>query len=156
MKTEILTLIAIFAVGTAFAEIQSQEVSVKLGPKKFLDGDVVRIDSVRSTSPKLEVGDQVTVTGMYRLDSQPAAKLALYLTQIESDGIEETDAGQIVSAKRGWHEFTASITIKHRGHLHLTFYDDSTGTPFGGVYFGTPEQVDVAMAVSLDHYPTER
>lgn len=156
MKTTLQLLIGVlFAVVSNAAPI-AHEVPVKLGPKRFLDGDTVRIDSVKSTSPNLEPGDQVTVTGMYRLDSQEEATLALYLTQTEGDGSEETEPDQTVVGKRGWHEFTTVITVKHRGLLHLTFYDRESGKPFGGVYFGTPEQIDGGHNVSVDHYPTKR
>lgn len=156
MKTSLLFLIGIVFVGSSTAAPITHEVPVKLGPKRFLDGDTIRIDSVTSTSPSLEPGDTVTITGMYRLDSQDEATLALYLTQTEGDGLEETDPSQTVIGKRGWHEFTTVITVKHRGLLHLTFYDHESGKPFGGVYFGTPDQIDGGHGVSVDHYPTER
>ena len=156
MKTSLLFLIGAFLTVCLNAAPITHEVSVKFGPKRFLDGDSVRIDSVTSTSPNLEPGDTVTVTGKYRLDSREEATLALYLTQTEEDGIEETDPAQRVTAKRGWHEFTSVITVKHRGLLHLTFYDRTSGKPFGGVYFGTPEQIDSNHSVSIEHYPTKR
>lgn len=156
MKANLLLTLDLLATGLGFAAVSTEIVTVKLGPKTFRDGDAIRIDSVESTSPNLEPGDRVTVRGKYRLDSQDDAKLALFLTQTEGDGIEETDSTQLVEAKRGWHDFTASITIKHRGQLHLTFYDNSTGAPFGGVYFGTPDQIANANPASIDHYQTER
>lgn len=127
MKTSLLFLIGTLLAISSNAAPIAQEVSVKLGPKRFLDGDTVRIDSVTSTSPSIEPGDTVTVTGMYRLDSHDEATLALFLTQTEGDGSEETDPDQTVIGKRGWHEFTSVITVKHRGLLHLTFYDRASG-----------------------------
>lgn len=156
MKTTHLILIGILFVGSSNAAPITHEVPVKLGPKRFLDGDVVRIDSVTSTSPSLEPGDTVTVTGMYRLDSHEEATLGLYLTQTEGDGSEEMDPSQTVIAKKGWHEFTTVITVKHRGLLHLTFYERESGRPLGGVYFGTLEQIDGGHGISVDHYPTKR
>lgn len=156
MKTTLLFLIVALHPFSSNAAPITHEVPVKLGPKRFLDGDSVRIDSVTSTSSSLEPGDTVTVTGKYRLDSRDDARLALYLTQTEGDGIEETDPAQKVAAKRGWHEFTSVITVKHRGLMHLTFYDRTTGKPFGGVYFGTPEQIDSNHRVTVEHYPTKR
>lgn len=156
MKASLLFLIGSFLAVCSNAAPITHEVPVKLGPKRFLDGDAVRIESVTSTSPSLGPGDTVTVTGKYRLDSHDEATLALYLTQTEGDGIEETDSTQIVKATRGWHEFTSVITVKHRGLLHLTFYDRTSGKPFGGVYFGMPEQVDTNHSVTVDHYPTKR
>jgi hypothetical protein len=96
------------------------------------------------------------VTGKYRLDSHEEATLALYLTQTEGNGTQETDPTQKSAAKRGWHKFTSVITVKYRGLLHLTFYDCTSGKPFGGVYFGTPKQIDSDHSVSVDHYPTNR
>lgn len=156
MKTQVIVTTALLITGFCLASVKTEVVTVKLGPKSFRDGDVIRIDSVESTSPRLEIGDQVTIHGKYRLDSQDDATLALYLTQTKGDGTEETDPGQIVNAKRGWHEFSAAITIKHKGFLHLTFYDNTTGSPFGGVYFGTPDQISSGVPVSIDHYKSAR
>ncbi|MEM1443866.1 MAG: hypothetical protein AAGF67_16080 [Verrucomicrobiota bacterium] len=152
MKFRIFTTLIFLAYGCSFAGVETEEVTVKLGPKYFRDGDVIRIDSVESTSPNLEPGDQVTVHGKYRLDSQKEAMLALFLTQTEGDGLEETDSTQWIDAKRGWREFCVSITIKHRGYLHLSFYDQDTGQGFGGVYFGTAKQISEKMVVSVDDF----
>jgi hypothetical protein len=129
-----------------------QAVSIKLGPTYFLDGDSVRIESVTSTSPNLEPGDTVSVTGRYRLQSRDKATLALYLTQTKGAEIEETAPAQKCIAKRGWHKFTSVITVKYRGLLHLTFYDCASDKPFGGVYFGTPKQTSSDHGISVDHY----
>ena len=119
-----------------------ESVPIKLGPKAFRDGDVIQILEVEATSPALEQGDTVTVKGRYRLDSEPSAMLSLFLTRTEGDGREEIDPGQSVDAVAGWHEFEVRILIKHRGFLHLSFHDKSTGAGFGGVYFGTVDQVE--------------
>ncbi|MEM7600361.1 MAG: hypothetical protein AAF357_02975 [Verrucomicrobiota bacterium] len=156
MKTHLITTISLLITSFCFAAVKTEVITVTLGPKSFRDGDVIRIDSVESTSPSLEIGDQVIVRGQYRLDSEDDARLALFLTQTEGDGTGEIDTDQIIAAKRGWHDFTASITIKHKGYLHLTFYDNSTGLPFGGVYFGTSDQISIDAAVSVDHYETGR
>jgi hypothetical protein len=121
-----------------------------LGPKAFRDGDVVEITDVRATSPRLEQGDSVTVRGRVRLASHDQARLCLYLTQTEGDGHEETDDSQEVEVRKGLVEFELKATIKHRGVLHLTFYDRA-GRPFGGVYFGTKEQMDRIKDWSVDY-----
>jgi hypothetical protein len=143
MRASLLILLigAFFAVRCYAAPI-THEVSVKLGLKRFLDGDSVRIDSVTSTSSSLGPGDTVTVTGKNRLRTHEEATMALYLTQTESNGIQETNPTQKSTAKRGWHKFTSVITVKYQGLLHQTFYDRTSGKPFGGVYFGTPKQID--------------
>lgn len=128
------------------------DVAVALGPKLFRDGDVVEILDVRSTSPRLEQGDTVVVKGRFRLDSRPAARLCLYLTQTEGDGREETDPTQTIKATSGLHEFELKTTIKHRGHLHITFYDSETGKPFGGVYFGAPDRMELIADWDLGYY----
>jgi len=122
-----------------------------LGPKAFRDGDVVEITDVRATSPKLEPGDSITVRGRVRLASQDQARLCLYLTQTEGDGKEETDNSQEVGVKRGIGEFELKATVKHRGVLHLTLYNGE-GQAFGGVYFGTAEQMKRIEGWSLDYY----
>jgi len=113
---------------------------------------VIRIDKILSTSDSLEIGDTVTIKGKYRLDTQKKANLYLFLTQTEGDGREETDPGQQVQAKQGWHDFEATITIKHKGYLHLTFYNQETNKPFGGVYFGTKKQVLTMPKNLTGHY----
>jgi len=122
-----------------------------LGPKAFLDGDVVEITDVQATSPKLEQGDTVTVRGRVRLDSHNDARLCLYLTQTEGDGLEETDASQEARVQKGRAEFELKATIKHRGVLHLTLYDRQ-GRSFGGVYFGTNEQMEKIKDWSVKYY----
>ncbi len=121
-----------------------------LGPKAFRDGDVVEITDVRATSPKLEPGDMLTVRGRVRLASQEEARLCLYLTQTEGDGWEEIDPPQEVRVKRGLSDFELKVTIKHRGALHLTLYDE--GKAFGGVYFGTSAQMKQIEGWSVDYY----
>jgi hypothetical protein len=113
-----------------------------LGPKAFRDGDVIEITDVQATSPRLEQGDTAIVRGRYRLESQKNAHLALFLTQTESGGATEVDPRQTmqVDALRG--EFELTTTIAHRGVLHVTFYDNESGKPFGGVYFGTRDQME--------------
>jgi hypothetical protein len=113
-----------------------------LGPKAFRDGDVIEITDVQATSPRLEQGDRVTVRGRFRLASQQRAQLALYLTQTEGDGVGEVEAAQTMTARGPRGEFELSTTIEHRGVLHVTFYDEESGKPFGGVYFGTERQMD--------------
>ncbi|WP_411826158.1 hypothetical protein [Luteolibacter sp. AS25] len=156
MKTTAILLISILVFSVAArASVEKIIVPVQIGAKAFRDGDVVQISEVISTSRNLEPGDVVTVRGRYRLDSIEAARLILLVTQTESDGFEETDKSQIVQAKRGWHEFEATLTIKHRGFLHLTFYD-GIGEPIGGVYFGTPFQMAKAKDLSVAHYKVDR
>ena len=152
MKSILILIAAVSLSGTLFAEPLQKSVQVRLGAKAFRDGDVIQIDEVQSTSPDLEQGDTVTVKGHYRLDSKKAASLQLLVTQVKGDGLEETDAKQIVKATTGFNPFEVTITVKHKGYLHLTFYDNESGKPFGGTYFGTAKQMRKATDVSVSHY----
>jgi hypothetical protein len=146
MKTTLAgLLVAVLAVVAQAAALGAppaqKSVEVVLGPKAFRDGDVIEITDVTTTSAKLEQGDSVTVRGRVRLDSRSAATLSLYLTQTEGDGLEETDASQLKEISSGLTPFEVKATIKHKGALHVSLYDPQTGKGFGGVYFGTAEQM---------------
>lgn len=143
----------LLATSTVYADPPTQSpVSVTLGPKLYRDGDVIEITNVLSTSPRMEQGDRVTVKGRVRLDSEETARLCMYLTQTEGDGLEEAEPSQEVKAECGIHEFELSATIKHRGDLHITFYHSRTGRPFGGVYFGTKAQMKKIADRDLSYY----
>ena len=152
MKTAIFALIAVVWCPALLDKPTQKPVQIKLGPKAYRDGDVIEITEITSTSPKLEQGDTVTVTGRVRLDSESKADLCLFLTQTEGNGHEETDKTQTASIKEGTTKFELSATIKHRGILHITLYDTTTGRPFGGVYFGTETQVASTTDDWVKHY----
>ncbi len=126
-------------------------VAVELGPKAYRDGDIVQIIGVTSTPDRLEQGDTVTVTGRVRLDTADEAKRCFYLTQTKGDGREQTDATQEVAVRRGLSAFELTTTIKHQGVLHLTLYRTTTKKPFGGVYFGTADQLQSPSESSVRH-----
>jgi hypothetical protein len=140
MQTALLAGWVLWSAIVAIAPAQ-RPVATVLGPKGFLDGDVIVITDVQSTSPRLEQGDTVTVRGRYRLASREDAQLALYVTATESKGVGDVESEQTmqVTDRRG--EFELKTTIECRGMLHVTFYDNQSGKGFGGVYFGTPEQM---------------
>jgi hypothetical protein len=142
MKTTLTGLVvAVMAVVALAAAPAQKSVEVVLGPKAFRDGDMIEIMDVTATSARLEQGDSVTVRGRVRLDSRKAATLSLYLTQTEGNGLEETDASQLKEISSGLTPFEVKATIKHKGALHVSLYDPQTGKGFGGVYFGTVEQM---------------
>ncbi len=86
-------------------------------------------------------------------DSTPASKqLGYYLTQTEGDGLEETDAQQKTTVKNGQQNFKLMLTIKHQGAMHLSLYDLETHRPFGGVYFGTQQQMEEIADWDLRYY----
>lgn len=152
MRTVAFALAMILACTANANEPIQRPVSVDLGPKAYRDGDVVQITGVTSTSARLEQGDTVTVKGRVRVDSAADAKLCLYVTQTKSDGIEETDATQELVVKRGLTDFELRTTIKHKGILHLTLYRTTDGKPFGGVYFGTPDQMKSISDSLVRHF----
>jgi hypothetical protein len=142
------------SVAVADPPLQSP-VSVTLGPKYFRDGDVIEINDVLATSGKLEQGDSVTVRGRVRLGSRKSGVLSLYVTQTESDATTETDASQSKEISAGLANFELKATIKHKGYLHLSFYDKQTGKGFGCVYFGTSGQMQEIAAWDLRYHQAD-
>jgi hypothetical protein len=129
-----------------------EPIVTKLGPKAYRDGDVIEITNVTSTSPKLEQGDSLTVTGRVRLKSQQTASLCLSVTQTEGDGYDVGDGPESMQVKKGQCDFALKITIKHRGALHITMYDSKKGRPIGGTYFGTAEQMQKIADWNVAYY----
>jgi hypothetical protein len=154
VKSAILLTLAL-ATQLLGAPPQQESVSVVLGPKAYRDGDAIEITDITCTSANLEQGDSVTVRGRVRLDSQQSANLCLFLTQTESSGHSEIDAGQLKNVTRGITSFELSILVKHRGALHVTLYDATTGKPFGGTYFGTANQMKQLGTSSVQHYSAD-
>ena len=116
-------------------------VPFELGPQYFTDGDKIVIEQVMASSPELAVGDTVTVRGRYVLSSKDKAQLCLYLTTSDAVGAEPILASQKKDIARGSGTFELSEVIKHRGHLHLSFYPITAGRRLGTVYFGTTKQM---------------
>jgi len=152
MKT-ILSLAVAFMTSAALAAPPVQEpVTIALGPKAYRDGDVIEISEVTATSKNLEQGDSVTVRGRVRLDSRNAGSLCLFVTQTESNSPGEVDPQQVKNVTSGFTSFELKTTIRHKGALHLTLYDQKSGKPFGGVYFGTPEQMSRISDWNVQYY----
>jgi hypothetical protein len=152
MKT-ILSLVIACVTSAALAAPPIQEpINIALGPKAYRDGDVIEISEVTATSKNLEQGDSVTVRGRVRLDSRRTASLCLFVTQTESSNSGEVDPRQCKDVNSGLTSFELKTTIKHKGALHLTLYDQKSGKPFGGVYFGTPEQMNRIADWNLQYY----
>jgi hypothetical protein len=151
MKTTLLLTLVLTSTILAAPPAQDS-VQIILGPKAYRDGDVIEITDVTATSRNLEQGDSVIVRGRVRLDSRSSARLCLFLTQTQGDGSEETDPGQTKSVSKGIASFELKATIKHRGVLHLTLYDSTSGKPFGGTYFGTVDQMTRVANWNVDYY----
>ena len=111
-----------------------------LGPKHFSDGNAIAIEQVAATSPNFAAGDKVTVRGRYTFTSEEKAQLCLYLTTAASVGPESGSPTQITEVRKGSGVFELTKTLKHPGHLHLSFYG-SGGKCLGTVYFGTEQQM---------------
>ena len=109
-----------------------------LGPKHFRGDDAITIESVSATSPNLAVGDKVTVRGRYTLASEEKPRLCLYLTTDSTVGAEAESPTQKTEVKKGSGTFELTETVRHPGHLHLSFY---AGKRFGTAYFGTEQQM---------------
>jgi len=138
---------------TAIAAPPAQEsIPTVLGPKAYRVGDAIEITEVTATSPHLEQGDSVTVSGKFYLKSQESANLCLFLTQTEGDGKGNTQSSQKMLVKIGNGNFTLKTTIRNRGHLHLTYYDPASGKPLGGTYFGTAEQMKSIANWDVSYY----
>lgn len=154
MKATVVCLFSLVSVAAAASPLQ-EPIDVVLGPKAYRDGDVIEIVEVKSTSKNLEQGDSITVSGRVRLQNRTRANLCLFVTQTAGSGWEETDSSQCVSLGDGLRDFELKTTIKHQGALHLTMYDEQTGKPFGGVYFGTARQMNDIRDWSVRYYLQE-
>ena len=152
MKTTVSFAIALLTSVTFAAPPIQEPVTIALGVKAYRDGDVIEISEVTSTSKNLEQGDSITVRGRVRLDSRDTASLCLYVTQTESSSSSEVDPGQMKNISAGLTSFELKTTIKHKGALHLTLYDQKSGKPFGGVYFGTPQQMSRISDWNVQYY----
>jgi hypothetical protein len=118
----------------------ASSVTFVLGPKHFGDGNAIAIEQVSSTSPNFVAGDKVTVRGRYTFTSEEKAELCLFLTTDGSVGPEPSSPDQITKVGKGSGTFELTKTLKHPGHLHLSFYG-SGGKCLGNLYFGTEQQM---------------
>ncbi|HTQ51360.1 MAG TPA: M56 family metallopeptidase, partial [Candidatus Acidoferrales bacterium] len=135
-----------------FVPQQLLDTAFVLGPQKFREGDAISIQQVLATSPGFEMGDHVVVRGRYHLQSKEEAELCLFLTQTEGDGKERMSSVERMGMKKGSGEFELTYDVKHIGVLHLTFYGIPDGKPFGGVYFGTAQQMAKIKDWTLSDY----
>ena len=146
MKTIIIAALALFTTCMIdYAEDTTlQPVPYVQGLNTLKDGDSIRLAEVLASTPRFAVGDIVTVKGSYTLSSQPSARLGFLCTGTKGGGRGPTltPTTQRMTVRQGEGKFEITQTIKHHGCLHLTFYDETTGMPLGGFYFGTKEQVE--------------
>jgi hypothetical protein len=104
---------------------------------QFAAGDAITIQEVRASSPNLAPGDIVAVRGTYTLQSAASATLLLSLT-VNAPGAVEAVSPSSRQSISGSGTFELAYEIKQPGALHISFYPSSSGSSFGGVYFGPP------------------
>ncbi len=116
-------------------------VPYELGDAVFAPGDNITIQQVRGTSETIAIGGTYWVEGTYSLSSRDEADLAFYSTTLSDSGPTPVDSRQHVRIKKGSGSFHLMKTLKEDGYLHLSFYPVSSGSDFGGVYFGQGNRV---------------
>ena len=102
--------------------------------------DRIEIREVWGTAPQYKPGESYLVRGTYRLDSLDTATLLLSTTATSSQNSGPTEPTQLSQVARGARDFELVHKMPTQGYPHLTFYNPS-GSPFGGVYFGTGDTV---------------
>ena len=127
-------------------------VRYELGDAEFAPGDKITIQQVRGTSETIATGGTYCVEGTYTLGSRAEATLAFYTTSISDSGPTLVDPKQLVRIKRGTGTFHLVQALSDDGYLHVSFYPVSSGSGFGGVYFGQGNRVLRNKGFShLDH-----
>lgn len=126
----------------AAPDSQTKSVDFVLGKTNLANGDQIEIQSVTTTGTGFEVGAMVTVKGTCTLNSEDAATLAFFSTQLPGETPTPTPVqpSQKMKAKRGKHTFTLSKVIGRIGSPHVSFYHPTTGQGMGGVYFSERKQ----------------
>ncbi len=115
------------------------------GVSRFGDGDNIAITGVSADKGTFGVGDTITVKGTCTLATHKNAKLLLSVTQ-DQDTAKGPAVGRgkgtsTKEIKTGTVDFEMTVSIPYEGWVHLGFYDNATGKPFGQLYFGTREQM---------------
>lgn len=147
-----IAIVSLLLFFTLLANADFRAVGYKVGPQLFRAGDSIEIKEVKASSSSFEIGETVTVRGIYTLKSYADAKISIFVTQTVGDGKSEVSPGQQLRIKEGIGEFELSIEIRHEGYLHVTFYPADGGSGFGGVYFGKSKQMKEIKDWTLDWY----
>lgn len=104
---------------------------------QFAAGDAITITEVLASSAHLVPGDAIVVRGTYTLQSQPGATLMISLAANAPGAAEPTIASSRKTIIAGPGTFELAYEIKQPGSLHVTFYPQSGGSSFGGIYFAS-------------------
>lgn len=125
--------------------VAPQPVAFELGAVQFSGGDEIAVEEVCSSTGQLDAGALVTVRGKYRLASRDVGTLYLGTTThgVVRDAHGDAPSSSVTVA-RGSGTFELQHRIPAPGYLHVTFYDLSSGGPFGGQYFGHGQSLLVA------------
>jgi len=153
MKTPAAIISCLLLALLAHADLK--EVGYQLGPRLFRDGDSIKIETVRASSPEFRTGKTVAVKGSYTLLSHEEGRISIHVTQTDGDGQSTVAPEQQFVVKRGNGDFEVSIEIQHEGSLHVSFYPGEGGRGFGGVYFGKDSQMREIKDWTLDWYLDE-
>jgi hypothetical protein len=151
MKKGLSLAVGLFiAAPFAFSAEQASDVVFSIGPKNFRKGDAITIETVSASSPNFAVGDKVTVRGRYTLASADKARLCLNLTTDAKANIgpEPESPEHMTEVAKGSGTFELTETLKHPGHLHVSFY---AGSSFGTIYFGTEKQMNEIRHWKIGH-----
>jgi hypothetical protein len=114
--------------------------SWEAGDAEFAPGDSITINQVRGTAPTITTGATYCIEGVYTLASRDEAKLSLFATT-KSSTPTRIDPQQTMTVARGSGAFRLVKTMNEDGFLHVSFYPVTSGSSFGGVYFGQGEGV---------------
>lgn len=131
----LLSFVAAFLLVSISYAADLDPIAFRMTNPKFEPGDSITIREVTASSPDLKVGDTVIVRGSFRLQSRPTASLGLSLTTIGPSAATVVAAHQRQKIEAGSGIFELKHVIPADGMLHVSFYPQTGGPSFGGVYF---------------------
>ncbi|MES2596810.1 MAG: hypothetical protein V4662_15815 [Verrucomicrobiota bacterium] len=131
----LLSFVAAFSLASIGYAVDLGAVAFRMTNPKFESGDSITIREVTASSPDLKVGDTVIVRGSYRLQSRPNASLGFSLTSIGPSAATVVAPHQRQKIEAGSGTFELKHVIPADGMLHVSFYPQTGGSSFGGVYF---------------------
>jgi thiol-disulfide isomerase/thioredoxin len=119
------------------------DVPYEVGATNFETGDEIKITEIRGTSENFKPKHEYWIKGTYTLRSRDRATLGASVTAQSSAGAipQPHDPDQSLEIKRGSGEFTLKLPMHRNGWPHVSFYPADGGQSFGGVYFGTGDNV---------------
>ncbi|MFT5199371.1 MAG: hypothetical protein ACI87O_002040 [Planctomycetota bacterium] len=124
------------------SSIGSHPLDIEIGASDYPFGDGIEIESVASSTGRIEGESVLTVRGTYDLSSRDSATLYLGTTSTSSAIVTPRSAVKNSSViKKGAGQFVLEHTVPGPGYPHVTFYDLETGKPFGGSYFGSGDSL---------------